>query len=110
MNITYIDRIENTLARAEARLLENKSSIKTYAAAGTAGKAADALSEKLGVYWGIENAPVLVLQLNSGRYFLAADLQDIIERSKTGGYVGAYLDGHWTISTDLMAMNSRAAA
>ena len=106
MNITYIDRIENTLARAEARLLENKSSIKTYAKRATAQKVANELSGKLAEYWGIQIAPVMVIGLPNGRAFVAADLQEIISSSKQGGYIGAHIDGHWTISTDLMVLNS----
>jgi hypothetical protein len=113
MNVTYIDRIQDTLARVEARLLENKSRIKTYAAMTTAARDADALSEKLRDYWCIQNAPVLVLQLESGRFFLVADLQYIFERSKDDRYLDAVFGKsyeHWIISTDRMVMDSRAAA
>ena len=105
MNITFHDRIELTLARAELRLQENKSSIKTYKSEVTARRNANKLSEKLADYWEVANAPVYVMTLEDGRHFLCADLWQISTDTKQGGFLGYGLDGHWTISTPQSVKN-----
>jgi len=109
MNITYTDRIAHTIARAEARLIENKSGLRTYKSEKFAASVAGKVSQNLADYWEVENAPVEVLQLANGRYFIAVDLNAIVTKSKCGGFLGAHLDDHWTISTDIQAANSMAA-
>ena len=105
MNITYQDRIDLTLDRAEKRLLENKTAIKTYVRKKTAQKVANELSKNLANYWEVRSAPVDILQLSNGRFFCAVDLNNIMFNSKIGGYLFTFLDGHWTISTEINVLN-----
>ena len=79
MNITYQDRIDLTLARAEKRLLENKTAIKTYVRKKTAKKVVKKVLDKKEL--------------------------DIMFNSKIGGYLFKFLDGHWTISTEINVLN-----
>ena len=105
MNVTYQDRINLTLERAEERLLENKTAIKTYVRKNTAKKIANELSKNLANYWEVRSAPVDSLQLSNGRFFCAVDLTNIMFKSKIGGYLFTFLDGHWTISTEINVLN-----
>lgn len=98
MNITFNDRIQHTLARAELRMQENKSSIRTYKSEIFARSIANKLSDDLAAYWEVDNAPVYVLTLANGRHFVCADLYQITTDTKQGGYIAYGLDGHWTLS------------
>lgn len=98
LNVTYATRLQHTINSAEERLGENKSAVKTYKASKTATKAADNLAALLSGYWGLDYVTVEALRLSNDRYFLAVDMEDIMNRAQTGGYVFAHLDGHWTIT------------
>ncbi len=110
MNITMKQRMSHTILRAQARLIENRSSIKTYASEKTATAKADELSDLLANYWEVKYAPVVALQLASGRWFIAADLDAIHQQGAVGGYIPYGLEGHWTVSTCPQVANSRVRA
>ena len=97
-NVTYSDRIKHTIETAQERLLENKSSIKTYKTQQTAVTAANSLAADILGYWQVDEVTVEVLMLDNGRYFVAADMADVLSRAETGGYVFPHMDGYWTIT------------
>ena len=110
MNVTYADRLNHTILRVEECLVQNKSSVKTYKSKLWAESTANTLSQKLCAYWGVENAPVEVLQLANGRFFCAVDLNNIMQNQRTNGYGGAHIDGHFTISCSHDVQNTIEAA
>jgi len=107
--VTITDRIEDTKARIEERLLENKSSVKTYASRKAAFRTAVKLADNLKDYWGVSMVHLEILELDNGRFTPVVDLDTILQNSTTGGYVGAYLDGFFTISIANQVLNRRAA-
>ena len=111
MNISYQDRATATVIVCEQNLTENKTCVKTYATKTRAQAEAQKLSDLLADRWEVQNAPVEVLQLGNGRYFIAPDLNLIVNSSKRGGYINDHLNRVVCLVADVPASKilSRAA-
>ena len=81
----------NTVARIEARLAENKGSIKTYKTYEAAEKVGYNLAQDYANFQGvISNEPefIVVFLPKSGRFTVVFQLMSYLQRNQLGGYVG----------------------
>lgn len=88
----------NIVARIEARLAENKSSVRTYASPQMAQGRGHVLSQKAATYFlgddsGFEGPDYVLVYLPSvKRYTIVFLLSSFITRHNTGGYLGIFAD------------------